>query len=955
MPAFQQTASGVYETSVSDIVEELSVSDALQGLPGVTELSVTFGTGTISGQQLGQNLHLGAGSLLWNYDGTNLTEHGFNVYPEAPVVTLATSAITVVYNNIDPTVSSGGQPNSPLSISINIPDNVSQPGGAVGNLITPGEYIAFNQVVPGAGAGTNLPAVVYFIVDGVGSAPSSAEFPSPWVVTPVVIASKMTATQVANALYGALTAALDNWTITYALGSNPPSQRAQVNAYTVQTITLTSTNTTYFTTIPAGSRQFTVFQACTGAVNQPCMVSITGTPASLIENGQYFTFISTDTLNHVLQGYFWFTIGETSAAAVEAADPNPYNITNTSGGFSTVAASSTLLKEIVLRYRFSSTTGNLIGINVNLSGTEDAAGVVAAISNAILTVQNSWTPPAGGVNWGINSQVSGNALMLSSQDLTVFSILPANYANNPATGGVQQNYVGQNLTQVDNFYAAEQYVAVYEWIDDQGQLHQSAPSVPTTVNIPVYTSLGSSNAGNLITAGALAPNAAVTIDVNPLTLTLKSNVDVAIYRTTTDGQVFYRVTSPLSPIYNQPQSIGPLTYLDTASDLSIESNQPLYTTGDVLENDAPPATGIMVNHQDRLWVVDAEDPTLWWFSEQFSKGYGVIFSSLQTVRVNPSVGNINGGNIVAGASMDGNLISLQSNLLQYISGTGPDDTGVNGSFSTPQLVASSTSIGCRDPGSVVLTPGGLMFKSTQGYYMLARGLTLNYVGAPVKAFNADVVTAATALDTNTQVRFLSETGTTLVFDWFYNAWGTFTNHQGISSLSFGNQYYYINSGSGLVYQEAPGVYADDGVGFGMLVTTAWLKAANIQGFQRVWKLFVEGWFSGTQQYQVQLAYDYNPSVVDTLVLNGSSSSTGVWGYENPWGNGVWGGSGAAALPDRRQFRVFPSSQLCEAIQMTWTDLAPYNVTVTPALNALDIEVGIRRGGYKRLGPGGSIG
>lgn len=56
-------------------------------------------------------------------------------------------------------------------------------------------------------------------------------------------------------------------------------------------------------------------------------------------------------------------------------------------------------------------------------------------------------------------------------------------SSSPTTGGGVG--VGQSVASVNQ----KQYVAVYEWTDNQGQLHQSAPSIPITVSLPTPTAM----------------------------------------------------------------------------------------------------------------------------------------------------------------------------------------------------------------------------------------------------------------------------------------------------------------------------------------------------------------------------------------------------------------------------------------------------------------------------------
>jgi hypothetical protein len=246
-----------------------------------------------------------------------------------------------------------------------------------------------------------------------------------------------------------------------------------------------------------------------------------------------------------------------------------------------------------------------------------------------------------------------------------------------------------------------------------------------------------------------------------------------------------------------------------------------------------------------------------------------------------------------------------------------------------------------------------MFKSTQGFWLLGRDLSLKYVGAPVKTYNSDVVNSAVALANNSQINFLSGSGTTLMYDWYYDSWATFSTN-GTDSIIDVNGVFNMITESGSVWTQTSGEYVDgDGTPVTMSIQTAWLKPGNVQGFQRVWKVFLEGQFYGAQPYQVQIAYNYNPTIVDTFILNlgAGTASIGTWGGSVTWGANIWGEDGTAGTvyANQIQLEVRPSNQLCESIQLTITDLAPVPASETWSLNALDLEIGVRRGGMKRIG------
>ncbi|MBU6429677.1 MAG: hypothetical protein KGR26_11735, partial [Cyanobacteria bacterium REEB65] len=514
------------------------------------------------------------------------------------------------------------------------------------------------------------------------------------------------------------------------------------------------------------------------------------------------------------------------------------------------------------------------------------------------------------------------------------------YSNNPANVGVAQGYCGTNATATAG-YISLLFEAVYEWYDGAGQLHQSAPSAPTTVWVPTYVT----DPGGV----SIAPNAVFTVGVQNLFLTQKelngSKVGIAIYQTQSNQPaVFYRITNPLSPLLNQATSLASTTFTANQPDSSAQaitglkpttglaSNQPLYTTGGKFGNDTPLAASILCNHQDRIFLAGLEQSNVIAFSKEFSSGNGLGFSFAQTITLNATVGTASCGPITGLESMDSSLIIFQQNAVQVVSGEGPDDAGNGTPFSLPQLVASSTAVGCRDPGSIALTPNGLIFKSQAGWYLLDRTLQLRPIGKKVQAYNADVCTSARAVPNSTQVRCLcGSSGTSLLYDWYYDSWAPLGSHSGWDACILPSGLYtYANASTGVVQTEAPGTYGDAVTGgYPMTIQTSWLKLSSIQGFGAIWWIYLKGLFLGTQAYQVQVAYNYNQTVVDTLVyqpLAGTNpGGADPWGSPATWGADYWGvPGGVVAYANTLQFRINPSQKHLESIQLTITELPPYS-------------------------------
>lgn len=492
---------------------------------------------------------------------------------------------------------------------------------------------------------------------------------------------------------------------------------------------------------------------------------------------------------------------------------------------------------------------------------------------------------------------------------------------------------------------AYQYSSIYERIDTAGQLHRSEPAVPVTIGIPSW---GGGGQNSFYAVALVVPN---------LQLTNTGGIGIIGYRTTTNSTLLFRFT-PVNSITMSAKTADSTILYDHTTDAALNGNELLYTTGGIFGNDQAPPLSFLCVHQDRMWGISDEDPTLLYFTKQFSGGLEVAWSLEQTVRIDPS-----GGYAVSMASMDGNLIVFAQTRIWVISGAGPDDAG-NGAFNLPQLVSSA--VGCRDPFSVVLTPDGLIFKSSKGFYLLDRSLNAEEMPAE-EAFNSDVVTAATLIPNTTEIRFLSSSGTTQLYDYFYKEWGSFTNHQGLDACIWNGVYCYLRTPSTVstpisIFQENPQpvnvLPTDNGVAFPMVLTLNWIKGADIaatagnaaaavQSFGRIWKSLWKGNFQGIMQ--VTNAYDYanSPQPSDSHLIGGVGS--GSWGSDPTWGSSTpWGGSGSTTA--FYQFKCYNRNQLCEAIQLTIQDVAPYCYW---SLDALALEVGIRKGAYKRLGVGQS--
>jgi hypothetical protein len=452
-----------------------------------------------------------------------------------------------------------------------------------------------------------------------------------------------------------------------------------------------------------------------------------------------------------------------------------------------------------------------------------------------------------------------------------------------------------------------QYVYVYEWVDANGNLHQSAPSPAYSIEsdggniftVTVTTTVGSNQVtttsweafgvGNEITSpnfpagtqiiesgpnflrfnndatasGSVIINTTdtgfMTVRMRPLYQTAKignSPVSLALYRTVDNGSIFYRVSRLNEPTINDP-SVGFISYFDIISDGALIGNQQLYTNGGVVEN-APLKSPIALGtYKDRAVAVVKDNESSFRFSKEVIPGVPVEWSDFFTFTVNQQ-----GGDVTAIAEMDDKLIIWKSTSVFYLTGNGPAPTGVGSSFGQPIQVAADT--GCDAPASVVLTPVGLMFQSRKGIYLLDRGLNLQYIGAQVEQFNDLTISRAILADERNEVRFFTEEGTTLVYDYFIQQWYVHTDQESLMAVTWQRKPTYVDS-TATVSVEDDTQFTDEAAAIEMRFETGWLNFAGINGFQRVYLMEILGEYKSEHTLTVNIYTEFDETAPSQTV------------------------------------------------------------------------------------------
>ncbi len=536
---------------------------------------------------------------------------------------------------------------------------------------------------------------------------------------------------------------------------------------------------------------------------------------------------------------------------------------------------------------YSQTGVNLSSFAINSTGQDSSE-----VANSLLLT--------GGLTW----QYDGKKPVEAG-----FTVWPEDVGSATSTMG--------GLLTAQTYY----YAFCYEWTDGAGKLHRSAPSIPKVQ----------------VTTGSTSTN---TLYVPTLRQTYKTGsnvVRIVGYRWSTANQSYYQFTSIASPTLNDT-TVDYVTITDTLADSSIIGNNLLYTTGGVLENIAPPPSVAITTYKNRVFLLDAENRNLVWYSKPIIQGTPVEFSDLQTLYVAPSTSTQGSAGLsTALASMDDKLIIFKEASIYYVTGTGPDITGANNDFSDATFITSA--VGSSNADSIVGQPQGLMFQSQKGIWLLGRDLSTQYIGADVEQYNTSAVNGSVSLSAYNQIRFSLDNGNVLMYDYYYQQWCTFTNVPAISSCLYQNRHTILNS-RGIVQQEGTG-WLDESRPVLISFTTAWAKLVGLQGYQRAYFMYMLGSYAGPHRLSVNVAFDYDPAIVQTAPLRPLNSNDN-WGSDTLWGGSTpWGGGS-----NTEQYRVFFKRQKCQAVQVSVQEV--YNsADGQPAggiqLSSLNFVIGAKKG------------
>lgn len=439
---------------------------------------------------------------------------------------------------------------------------------------------------------------------------------------------------------------------------------------------------------------------------------------------------------------------------------------------------------------------------------------------------------------------------------------------------------------------------------------------------------------------ALGPgDGRVTLTIPTLVHTRKTSVLFHIYRTQSNGALFNSVGTVVNDT-----TVNSVTFVDNNGDGTIVGQELDYLTGSQLDNVAPPPCSVICSGSNRVFISVFEDPNLVLASKLQDFGQSLSFNDSLTLAVPPGPGPI-----TALAYLNDSLVVFRDRNIYVVTGPGPNNIGSGGQFDPARTL--SDDIGCISPRSLVRIPQGFLFQSRKGIYLLDTTGTLSYVGADVEAYNAETVTSAVALVDAHEVRFTLASGKSLLFDYIQNAWSPWTIG-GVDSIIWNDLHVILPTSSGLLLQETPNGYLDNGVWFSLVIETPEIHVAGTQGIQRVRRVLFLGKSKSDHKPLISIAYNHEPfyedrqtwdpgTVIGAQLLGGNGGLLGS--------GGTFGGNDSAGRPSTSvyQFRCFPARPKCQAIKVRIEDVPRPGFPMGESYNLSEIafEVGIKTGSW----------
>ena len=451
------------------------------------------------------------------------------------------------------------------------------------------------------------------------------------------------------------------------------------------------------------------------------------------------------------------------------------------------------------------------------------------------------------------------------------------------TGGFLHHYDGSNLHE-NNFFVfpsftlsksdtggaldngAYLYRVVYEWYDDMGNIHRSAPSASKSCTV------GGSNVGK------------TTLSIQALQITRKrhglsvavatayassaNGVNATVYRTDASGSIYYKIGGIELSDKEENRTV---TFYDSGgtSPTEIADNELLYAQGGLESNGFIGSCKDIANHKERTFVTTSENAVR--YSKHLLGRDGINFPDSHFIRVGSELVDVN----AIESSREAFLLFTGKDGY-YVGGDGPDNSGV-GSFTQPRVFAPG--VGAFAASDHAYTNSGTMIQTSRGIINVLPNLQLDYISANVEdTLLTTGVHSICADEGANEIRFFlkdiasSSSMKVLVYHTLYQQW---TTHEiAYDSSAYGSSAFlmtptggtglvlYLVTADGNLHKYTPKSYQDTNkssgaVNYDMVVETGYLTLAGFQGTQRAYRFMLLGDYVSAHTLTVNIFKDYD--------------------------------------------------------------------------------------------------
>lgn len=447
---------------------------------------------------------------------------------------------------------------------------------------------------------------------------------------------------------------------------------------------------------------------------------------------------------------------------------------------------------------------------------------------------------------------------------------PAGFIHAPVIIDATAN-VGTGLLEAGVY----QYVACYVWRDARGVLHRGIPSPPKEVTVALNDSVDLKISTTGISSKLDEVTEAIAIG------SLAHPAMIEIFRTKVDEGDFYRRTfEPFRVDVNDSQTYT-VAINDAAADDDLSGGfgggvaldeQPQIYTASELEDVPPPAAVAGAVHRGRFALLAADQHTVW-LSRVASEDLAIFpgFHEAFTLVFDRKK--------YALESLDERLVVFGENNIDLVEGDGPDS---NGDQNTWKVVGLQTDVGCTNPRSLVSTPFGLMFQSSDGDIVtLTRELAVQWVGRPIadRITAFPVVTSAVLVADAHEVRFTCNaedglTGIVLVFDYERGRWfvrryydaDAAVGDMPIADAALVDGVYTMLLAGGRVYRETEAHCLDAAASYVAMAAEIYVAPAGNQGWSRLRDVQLLGTAITDHDLTISIARDFAASFEQTKLF-----------------------------------------------------------------------------------------